>query len=112
MVYGRQRSHPPRPTGTPPRRGFSEIDRDVDRMITFRRSIIDSERLRQRTMGQARDYEALIRQLLVGVASGWSYERVMGWLSLNHLQDRELAQWLQEHGVVLCQETKVRSRLV
>ena len=28
-------------------------------------------------MGQARDYEALIRDLLAGVAGGWSYGNVI-----------------------------------
>jgi hypothetical protein len=31
-------------------------------------------------MGQAGDHEALIRELLAGVASGWSYGHVTLWL--------------------------------
>jgi tetratricopeptide (TPR) repeat protein len=46
-------------------------------------------------MGQARDYEALIRELLAGVAGGWSFPDVTFWL-WNVGDEEGLALWLRE----------------
>jgi CHAT domain-containing protein/Flp pilus assembly protein TadD len=45
-------------------------------------------------MGQVRDYEALIRELLVGVEDGWSYGYVTIWLW--NVDEEELTLWLRE----------------
>jgi hypothetical protein len=42
-------------------------------------------------MGIDRDYEALMRELLAGVAEGWSYGNLKGWLMGKRLQNREFA---------------------
>jgi CHAT domain-containing protein/tetratricopeptide (TPR) repeat protein len=46
-------------------------------------------------MGQARDYEALIRELLAGVAVGWSFPDVTFWL-WNVGDEEGLTLWLRE----------------
>jgi tetratricopeptide (TPR) repeat protein len=45
-------------------------------------------------MGQAGDYEALIRELLVGVAGGWSYSDVTVWLW--ETDEEDLTLWLRK----------------
>jgi tetratricopeptide (TPR) repeat protein/CHAT domain-containing protein len=45
-------------------------------------------------MGQAGDYEALIRELLFGVAGGWSYGRVTLWLW--NVDEEDLTLWLRD----------------
>jgi CHAT domain-containing protein/Flp pilus assembly protein TadD len=62
-------------------------------------------------MGQAGDYETLIRELLAGVAEGWSYGGVVGWLLSRNLKERDLAQWLRENGAALGAEAEVRGEL-
>jgi hypothetical protein len=62
-------------------------------------------------MGQSRDYEALIRELLIGVAGGWSYGGVTGWLICKSLKERDLAQWLREHGATLGVDAEVMAQL-
>lgn len=62
-------------------------------------------------MGQARDYEVLIRELLAGVAGGWSYGRMTGWLMGKGIKDQDLAQWLREHGVALGTDAEGRGQL-
>jgi CHAT domain-containing protein/Flp pilus assembly protein TadD len=47
-------------------------------------------------MGQARDYEALIRELLAGVASGWSYGNVIVLLMTKGVDETDLALWLRD----------------
>jgi hypothetical protein len=62
-------------------------------------------------MGQVRDYEALIRELLAEVAGGWSYGGVTGWSIGKGVKERELAQWLREHGAALGADAEVRRQL-
>jgi hypothetical protein len=62
-------------------------------------------------MGQARDYEALIRELLVGVAGGWSYNNLKGWWISKHLNEPELAQWLRGYRAALGTDEMVREQL-
>jgi CHAT domain-containing protein/lipoprotein NlpI len=53
-------------------------------------------------MGIDRDYEALIRELLDGVADGWCYGDVKDWLISKGVKEPELAQWLlRKAGAVL-----------
>ena len=59
-----------------------------------------------------RDYEALIRDLLAGVAGGWSYGSLSGWLIAKKLKDSELAAWLREHGEGLGEDAEIRAQLV
>jgi CHAT domain-containing protein/Flp pilus assembly protein TadD len=47
-------------------------------------------------MGQARDYEALIRELLAGVAGGWSYGNVIVLLMTKCVDETDLAMWLRD----------------
>jgi tetratricopeptide (TPR) repeat protein len=47
-------------------------------------------------MGQARDYEALIRELLDGVAGGWSYGNVIVLLMTKGVDETDLALCLRE----------------
>jgi tetratricopeptide (TPR) repeat protein len=53
-------------------------------------------------MGQAGDYEALIRELLVGVAGGWSYGHVTLWLW--DVDEKELTLWLRKFAEGLSPE--------
>ncbi len=62
-------------------------------------------------MGQVRDYEAFIRELLVGVAGGWSYSTLKGWWISKRLNELELARWLREHGAALGADVEVRGQL-
>jgi CHAT domain-containing protein/Flp pilus assembly protein TadD len=62
-------------------------------------------------MGQARDYEALIRELLAGVGGGWSYGNVTDWLICKDLKDRDLTQWLRENVAALGTDELVREQL-
>ncbi len=62
-------------------------------------------------MGQARDYEVLIRELLSGVAGGWSYGGLADWLIGKGVKDRDLAQWLRENGAMLEADVRVRAQL-
>ncbi len=62
-------------------------------------------------MGQARDYEALIRELMVGVAGGWGYGGVKGWLMGKGVKEPELAGWLREHEAALGADEVVRGQL-
>ncbi len=62
-------------------------------------------------MERVRDYEALIRELLAGVAGGWSYGGLVGWLLSRNLKERDLAQWLREHGSALGADAEVRGQL-
>jgi CHAT domain-containing protein/Tfp pilus assembly protein PilF len=53
-------------------------------------------------MGIDRGYEALIRELLDGVAGGWCYGDVKDWLISKGVKEPELAQWLlRKAGAVL-----------
>jgi tetratricopeptide (TPR) repeat protein len=63
-------------------------------------------------MGQAGDYEALIRELLAGVAGGWSYGKLKGWWTGRGLNEPDLAGWLQQHGERLGLDAEIRSQLV
>jgi CHAT domain-containing protein/tetratricopeptide (TPR) repeat protein len=47
-------------------------------------------------MGIDRDYEALIRELLAGVAGGWSYGNVIVLLMTKGVNETDLALWLRE----------------
>lgn len=61
-------------------------------------------------MGQVRDYEALIRELLGEVKSDWGYGNVKGWL-MGKVKEPELAQWLREYGADLGADEVVRGQL-
>jgi tetratricopeptide (TPR) repeat protein/CHAT domain-containing protein len=63
-------------------------------------------------MGQVRDYEALIRDLLAGVADGWNYEDLKSWLTSQSLQEQDLAQWFRESGEILWSEDESRQLLI
>jgi tetratricopeptide (TPR) repeat protein len=63
-------------------------------------------------MGQARDYEVLVRELLTGVADGWNYEDLTSWLTSQNRQEQDLALWLREHGSMLWAEDESRQLLV
>jgi tetratricopeptide (TPR) repeat protein/CHAT domain-containing protein len=63
-------------------------------------------------MGQAQGYEGLIRELLAGVEDGWNCEEFTSWLATQNLQERDLAQWLREHGAVLWSEDESRYQLI
>jgi tetratricopeptide (TPR) repeat protein/CHAT domain-containing protein len=63
-------------------------------------------------MGQARDYEALIRELLAGVAGGWSYGKTKRWLTnKKNTPESDLARWLREHGKELVGDSKILFQL-
>jgi tetratricopeptide (TPR) repeat protein len=62
-------------------------------------------------MERVRDYDALIRELLAGVAGGWTYGGVTGWLIGKGINERDLAQWLREHGAALGADAEVRAQL-
>ncbi len=47
-------------------------------------------------MGQARNYEALIRELLAGVAGGWNYGKVIVLLMTKGVDETDLALWLRD----------------
>jgi tetratricopeptide (TPR) repeat protein len=47
-------------------------------------------------MEQARDYEALIHELLAGVAGGWSYGNVIILLMTKGVDEEDLSLWLRE----------------
>jgi hypothetical protein len=62
-------------------------------------------------MGQVRDYEALIRELLTGVTGGWNYSNATDWLIGKDLNERDLAQWLRENKAALVVDVEVREQL-
>jgi tetratricopeptide (TPR) repeat protein len=64
-------------------------------------------------MGQAQDYEGLIRELLAGVASGWSYGHVIVFLMTNGVEETDLAQWLRKFakGLSLEQDRELIEQL-
>ena len=47
-------------------------------------------------MGIDRDYEALIRELLAGVAGGWSYGNVIVLLMTKGIDEGDLSLWLRK----------------
>ena len=47
-------------------------------------------------MNTDREYEALIRELLAGVAEGWSYGNVIILLMLKGVDETDLAVWLKK----------------
>jgi tetratricopeptide (TPR) repeat protein len=63
-------------------------------------------------MGQSGDYEALIRELLAGVAEGWSYGKLKGWWTGRGLNESDLAAWLRQHGERIGLDAEIRAQLV
>ena len=63
-------------------------------------------------MGAARDGEALIRELLAGVAEGWSYAWLKGWWMSKRSNEAELVGWLREYGARLVADGEIRAQLV
>ncbi|AFY97252.1 CHAT domain-containing protein [Chamaesiphon minutus] len=61
-------------------------------------------------MEHIRDYNTLIRELLAGIAGGWSYGDVTGWLTSKSIKESELAQWFREQEVPLGTDADLRGQ--
>jgi tetratricopeptide (TPR) repeat protein len=62
-------------------------------------------------MGQAGNYEALIRELLVGVAGGWSYGKLKRWLKTKNTNERDLILSLHKYVSEPSANAEMRSQL-